>query len=246
MDMNGVCLVNITRIRKDGHAPRLVFSNNCLSQTGFTAGALVQYLPENGGMSFALCNENIPSYSDLYHATKAKGGVLMQVYCNPRDGLQLTVSGSVLDPTELQYGDALIARYEYGFIRLRKLPTLPTLPKGSVKLVTAHVIGQWLVESGFMPDAVLTVAAQPGTITCTLQENGIGKAAELVKYARANKLKLLQVQYAKYNRSSTVVWIDLPQSCLDSAGFAPDDALLATYKHGFIQLQKPDFVGLGF
>jgi len=239
MDTNGVCLVNITRIRKDGQAPRLVFSNNCLAQIGFTAGALVQYLPENGGMSFTLCNEDIPSYSDLYHAAKAKNGMLMQVY-RYRDGLQLCVSGAVLGPTGLQYGDALIARYEYGFIRLRKLP------KGSVKLVTSHVIGQWLVEAGFVSDAVLTVDAQPGIITCTLQENGLEKTAELVKYARANKLKLLQVQYAKYNRSSVLQWIDLPQSSLDSAGFAPDDALLATYEYGFIQLQKPDFIGLGF
>jgi len=205
---------------------------------GFTSGALVQYLPENGGMTFTLFNENIPSYSDLYHDTKAKNGTLMQVYCR-RDGWQLCVCSAALGPTGLQYGDSLIVRYEYGFIRLRKLP------KGAVQLVTPHVVGKWLTVAGFVPDAVLTVAAQLGTITCTLHENGIERTAELVKYARANKLQLLQVQHSKY-KHGVLQWIDLPKSCLDIAGFTPDDTLLATYEHGFIQLQKPDFVGLGF
>jgi len=236
--MNGVDIASITRINRNDNRPRMVCGCEWLKDMGFTSGALVQFIPEPGGMTFALCNENIRDYSELDRHTKANGGTLMQVYLHPY-GLQLCISGARLDATGLVWHDKLLIRYEPGLVRMRKLP------KEAVKLTTPHVIGKWLAESGFVPDAVLAVGTQPGLITCTLQENGIERTAELVKYARANKLTLLQIHKRKC-KHSVYQWFDIPSSCLEKAGFAPDELLLATYEYGIIKLRKPDFAELGF
>jgi hypothetical protein len=234
---SGIDIACITRINIKTSSPRLGFSAKWLVDMGFVSGALVQFLPEPHGMTFILCDENIHKYSELDRRTKEKGGALIQMYRH--DYLQLTVSGSRLDDTGLIFGDTLIVRYEYGLIRMRKLSC------NSTKLTTAHVIGKWLSEPGFVPDAVLTVDSSPGLITCTLHENGVQRTAELVKYARVNKLKLLQVQKQKY-KNGFHQWFDIPPQCLEKAGFAPDNLLLAGYEYGTIKLHKPDFAALGF
>jgi hypothetical protein len=236
--MNGVDLTSITRSCKSKYDRRLCFSAKWLADMGFVSGALVQYLPEHDGATFTLCDENIPKYSELFHRTKEKGGTLIQTY-ESRDGLQVCLSGSRLEDTGLVYGDKLIIRYEHGFVKMRKFPY------SEIKLTTSHVIGKWIADSGFVPDAVLTVASEHGLITCTLHENGIARTPELVKYARENKLKLIQVQKEK-NKYGITQWIDIPPSCLNQAGFLADDLLLAIYEYGEIKLQKPDFKALGF
>jgi len=236
--MNGVDLTSITRIDRNNNCPRLNFHAKWLGAMGFVPGALVQFLPETDGMTFTLCDENIIKYSELDRRTKEKGGTLMQIYSR-RDGLQVCISGARLDDTGLVYGDKLIIRYQPGLIRMRKLPYL------AAKLTTSHVIGKWLAESGFVPNAVLTMASEYGLITCQLHENGVERTAELVRYARENRLKLLQVQKEKY-KHGVLQWIDIPPPCLEKAGFTSDDLLLAVYEYGTIKLQKPDFIALGF
>ena len=251
MGKNGLHLGHVTRTSRTRSTPRLVFSADWFADMGFVPGALVQYLPENGGLSFVLCDENIRKYSELLQATKQKNGALIQVY-DYKDGPQLCVSGQTLGCTGLKYDDALIARYAYGIIRIRKLSGSSDTP---VTLIDSHIVGTWLGEIGFLPDAVFTVDAKPGIITCTLQENDAEKikarTPELVKYARENKLKLMQVQKKNYlkrvSRGKGVFqYFDIPQSCLNKAGFSTDEMLLAYYQPGQIQLLKPDFVGLGF
>jgi len=236
--MTGVDIASVTRINRNTSSPRLDFHADWLGAMGFVSGALVQYIPELGGMTFTLCDENIQRYSELDRVTKERGGTLMQVYCY-RDGLQLCISGARLNDTGLIWGDRLLVRYEHGLVRMRKLP------QGAVKLVTTHIVGKWLAESGFIPDAVLSVASEPGLITFTLHENGVERTAELVKYSRANKLKLLQVQKEPY-KHGLIQWFDIPPSCMEKAGFNPDDSMLAVYEYGTIKLQKPDLVALGF
>jgi len=216
---------------------------------GFTEGALVQFLPEQHGASLVLCNENIPKYCELSRVTKEKGGTLCQVH-DYRDGPSLHISGSTLDATGLVYTDPLLAmrptaQYEYGLIRLRKLPV------GDYKITNAHVVGKWLNDLGFLPDEVFTVKAEPGLITCQLHENGRERTNELVKFARQNKLQLLQVQKMRYGRPYAYgqgkpnafgqgFWhyFDIPSAALEKAGFESDEALLANYSYGFIQFQK--------
>jgi hypothetical protein len=238
--MNGVDLATITRSSKDLNLPRLDFvATKWLGEMGFAAGALVQFLPEPDGMTFTLCNENIRNFSELYYTTKEKGGTLVQIH-NQTNGTRLSLSGEKLDATGLVYKDKLLVRYKYGFIRMRKLPF------GSVKLSIGKIIGRWLAELGFVHNAVLSMASEHGLITCKLLENEPEKikerTAELVKYARKNKLNLLQV---KKSRNSSGV-INIPDLCLEKAGFNPDDVLLAVYENDTIKLQKPDFTALGF
>ena len=239
-----IWLSHIIRTNRATNSPRLVFAAPWMADMGFQDKALVQFLPENGGLSFVLCNENIRKYSDLFHATKQMGGSLVQVYRH-RDGLHLHISGSVLNGTGLEYGDTLLAKYEYGFIKLRKLPestTIATVP---------HITGVWLGQIGFLAGDVFTIDALPGLITCTLHQNGVQRTTELVKHARQHKLTLMQVQSFRYlkrvsREPGQYQWFDIPQNCMQKAGFTPGETLIASYKHGIIKLQKPDFTALGF
>ena len=230
---NNIHLATITRTPHRIDYPKLVLSGAWFGSIGFTEGAFAELLPENDGIKFVLCN-----------AKAAKKGRIYQVR-RYRDGLQLCVSGSVLGSAGLEYGDYLLTRYVHGIIRMRKLPG------SAVILPDSRVIGPWLAEMGFLPDAVFTIDAQPNLITCQLHENGLQHTAELVKYARANKLHIMQVQSKAYKKrvsrgDGMLYFFDLPQPCLARAGFTPHEMLLALYEHGQIQLQKPDFVGLGF
>ena len=243
--MNGVDVATITRINKRTNSPRLNFYAEWMGAMGFVSGALMQFMPEQGGMTFTLCNENIHSYSELDHRTKEKGGVLMQVHLY-RDGLNFCVSGFQLNDIGIAWGDRLLVRYEYGLVRMRKLPP------GEATLTTSRVAGKWLAKSGFVPGAVLTVGATPGLITCELQPNGVERTAQLVKYARANKLQLVQVRKQTHKlrkppyKHGAIQWFDIPYTCLEKAGFVTGEPLIATYKYGTIMLQKPNFTEVGF
>jgi len=88
---------------------------------GFTSGALVQVLPEAGGLFFILCNENIRKYSELLLATEAKKGELITVDCCSIRGIHMGIDSYCIRNTGLDIGDRLIIQYEYGLIRVRKL-----------------------------------------------------------------------------------------------------------------------------
>ena len=184
----GIHLTNVTRASCNDKKPKILFFAEWTSRMGFEANVLIQCLPEDGGVSFALCNENIPSYSELLRETKEKGGTLIHpTLFMHREYPCICISGGPVNVAGLKYGDNLIAKYEYGLIRMRKLPSDGT------RVVNARVFGMWLEELGFNPGEVLTADSEPGLITCTLQKNGQERVSELVKYARENRLNLLQV-----------------------------------------------------
>jgi hypothetical protein len=87
---------------------------------GFTPGALVQVLPDAGGMLITLCDRNIPKYSELLRVTEEKKGTLMTVGCCVT-GIRLEIEGVYIHNAGLDVGDDLIVQYEYGLIRIRKL-----------------------------------------------------------------------------------------------------------------------------
>jgi len=208
---------------------------------GFVTDALVQFFPEEYGGVFRLCNENIASYSELASLTTQKGGILMNARLRDRKPCpSLTVTGSVVSRTGLVFDDNLIVRYQFGLVSFRKLPHKQTV-------VNSRFFGQWLNESGFEHEAVVTVDSMPGLVTCRLQENGIARTAELVKYARANDVNLLQVHKVQgIGTRATIPEIDIPHTRFVKAGLSPDDAFLASYEYGRIQLKKLDFAVLGF
>jgi len=233
-------LTKITRATsKTSVTPRIAFNADWLREMGFVHDALAQYLPERGGCSFILLNENIDKDNALCVAEENRG-TLVRVRTH-RNLPQIVISGFYVTRAELTHGDILLARYEHGLIRMRKVPG------GAVKVVTAHLVGKWLEELGFVPDECFTIAIEPGSIVLRLWENGRERVSELVKFVRANKLKLLQVQKMRNGALKTnSPCIDLPPSCLEKAGFPADCAFLAVYEYGLIQLQKLDFDALGF
>ena len=241
MNLYITCVHNKKKAKNAPGTPGIIFYAEWTRTMGFVPDALVQFIPEPGGAKFLLCNENISSYSALVQRTAELGGVLVHAKMyKHKDFPCLAVSGEVMEHTGLAIGDNLIARFEYGLVHLRRIPP------GPVRVVTAGwVSGQWLLEYDFEPDSVLTVAAEPGIITCELQLNGLKRTAELVKHARLNDLGLIQVRRVADSRV-VIPLIEIPTSRLAKAGIVPDDTLLATYKHGRIQLQKLDLIALGF
>jgi len=235
----GIHLTNVTRGNSNSNKPKILFFAEWTKRMGFIPNALIQCLPEDGGLSFILCNENIPSYSELLSDTREKGGTLIHpsMFMHQKYPC-IHVSGSTVKNAGLKYGDNLIALYEYGQIRMRKLP------ESGVRIVTARIFGRWLEALGFTPDEVFTIDSEPGLITCTLQKNGQERAAELVKYARENRMNLLQVKRMQDNNDAPL--FEIPPSRLERAGFMPDEVFHAVYEYGRIQLQKLDCRRYGF
>ena len=233
--MNGIHLAKVTRI---GNRPRVSFFADWLAPMGFVPDTLAQFIPEPNGFSLTLC-ESVTSYSELVQRTREKNGSLIHVNLyDHREHPNICISGVSLRNIGLAYADMLLIKYEPGFIRLRKLP------HNNSRVVTARIFGQWLAELGFAPDTVLTVDSSPGVITCKLQENGQARASELVKYARKNKLNLLQVTAQADN--SGFPQFEIPTSRFEKAGLAPDDSFLASGEFGRITLARLDFEVLGF
>ena len=236
--MNGLHLTKMTSGGYGDDRPRLALFAEWFIPMGFVPDTLVQFLPEPGGMSFTLC-ENVPKYSELARTTREKGGSLIHVNMYSHRGYPcLSTGGHVFKRVGLACGDMMLIRYEYGFIKARKLP------HGTGEIVTARLFGKWLEGLGFVPNAVLTADSVPGLITCRLQENGLERTHELVKYARVNKFNLIQVQSDRDNNGFPEFVI--PPSRLEKAGFPLDDAFVATCEYGLINISRIDFEALGF
>jgi len=234
--MNGIHTTGVTWVNVK-QKPKVMFFADWLMPMGFVPNTLVQFLPEPNGMSFTL-HENITKYSELAQKTREQGGTLININLyRHKPYACLSISGTVLQKIGLAYGDTMLIRYEYGFIRMRKLPA-------DVKIVTARIGGQWLEGLGFVPDSVLTVDSSHSLVTCKLEENGQARTHELVKYARKNKLNLLQVRAQEDN--SNYPQFVIPPSRFEKAGLTPDDFFLATYDYGLIKIHPIDFEELGF
>jgi len=252
-----VHVLSVTNAASKPHRrPGVWFYEGPFYDMGFIPGALVQALPETDGIAFVLCNENIASYSALDAATKEKGGKLIQMRYEDVKGRHfplLAVYGQIFADAGLSIGDRLIVVYEKGLVRIRKLSEEYKIVRvSSIKdnrtgapITKIRLTGEWLTQFGFVPDALLTAAFEEGAAAFELKDEGIDKYSALVRYARENKLKLLQVKTAP-GRNGLFPYIMLTGSCLDKAGFSPGDELLATCEKGLIKLQKPGDAGLGF
>ena len=108
-------------------------------------------------------------------------------------------------------------------------------PANTVRIVTGRLGGKWLERLDYTPGEVLTISAAPGLITYERQENGIARTLELVRFARANKLWLIQVQ-----TNGGQLFIKIPNSCFKRANISPEEPLFAIYEHGLLKLQKPE------
>jgi len=251
-------LLSLTSNGVNAHLlPKIYLYGNWLAEFGFINNALVQALPEDNGIVFNLCNEII-CYSELYERTNASNGKLIQIYAD-RQSVALTLSGHFLSNVGLAIGDALIAKYDYGVIRVRKVDPIKLgfdVSPSNIKLITMkseksryggrfpkiQLSGRWLADVGFIPESVATAKVEKGIFTLKLQENGAEKYGELVKFARKNGMRIVQVR----SQHREVPLIIISGSICDKAEFGNEDILVATFSYGNIELRKLDFAKLGF
>ena len=230
--------------------PRVQFNGEWLSEFGFENGVLIQALPEWEGLVFNLCDKNI-TYSELYRGTRERGGTLNRAYISgtrTQKGVTFVTTGRHISRSGLKCGDALIAKCEYGCIRVRKV-------NGNIRLINVaktkrpytnepapmvFLLGDWLGEIGFAPDILMTVASEPGIITFTAYEKAV-IYSEIVKYARQNKMQLVQVSTKEGSPLIT-----LTGNRITNAGFSLGDIFLAEYEYGVIKLQKLEPERFGF
>jgi hypothetical protein len=244
-----------------GIRPKVSFSGNWLSDMGFETDALVMATPQPGGLTFTLCDEQITRYSDLVRQTREKNGKLLQVIHVTYKGIRypaVATYGAYLLSGGLSIGDTVIARYAPGIIRMKQLDqnaygeNAQFATVGSIKekrsachMAKVRLTGPCLSAAGFEKDTLVLARPEQGKLTLTLQDEGIKRYSDLVKFARKHKLKLLQVA-AVSNRGKPVPHIGLTGSVLSAAGLEMDDLFVITARPESLTLEKIAFTALGF
>ena len=222
-----------------------------LPRMGFVPGSLAKALPDEDGIIFTLCNNNIASYSELMHQTEKQGGKLITVGKLTKNETVYSsvylIFGQKIQTGVWAFGNPVIAVYDYGIIRVKKLPVaIYRKIKGAYdnrqdKTITSLILREnWLTDYGFAPDAIATATAGNECIKIKLWDEQSEKYSELVKHVRKNGLKLIQV-----GENCKVPIIGITGAFVESAGFAPNDIFSVDCSQGSLQLQKLNLVGCG-
>ena len=218
---------HILSVQRSGPAansrPKIQFYGQWLAEIGFVGGVLVQALPQPDGFVFNLCNENV-NYSDLFHDTKEKGGSLIRTFIlqeHKRNGPSFVTAGKYIGKAGLKAGDVLVAKCEYGYIRVRKADENVHLMRvrKTKKEYTGEPVpklwieGDWMNGINFTPDTLVTAAPVPGCITFTAYGKDI-VYSDIVKIARQNKMRLIQVTATPYGHPLINItgWICFPSA----------------------------------
>ena len=217
--------------------PLISFRGKWLPEMGFVPGAPIKVMAVPGGIDFSLCGDE--TVEKIIHVISSDGKGCQ----TPK----LAVSGEHIYSYGLALGDTLAARHEYGKIQVRKLPVTASnkyIIISSVKDTNdlcprVFFSGTWLTELGFVQDALATISSEPGIMTFKLQDNDVEYRA-LVKYARKNRMQLLQV------KKMSDPAIEVEGMCVEKSGFEVDDICSVHYEHGLIRLEKLDAEQLGF
>lgn len=222
---------------------KICISPPWLLEMGFIPGALVQAVPEPGGMAFHLCDENIRRYSELYNDTKRKNGALVTAASSAESGIRIDVSGASVSHAGFAAGDSLLARYEYGLVKVRKLPVntrfIPACFDKDTQKIKLKLIGKWFVDLGFKTSAVVIASATHNAVTFKRYEGDAGDYPALVKQARANRQKILRVSRRGYETYAPC--IEVGYTFLEQAGLVEGDNFLAVCEQGYIQVSRLDF-----
>ena len=238
--------------------PGISFHSKSLYGLGFVPGALVSVVPSpGGGLVFTLCDENIRRYSELHATTLEQGGKLIQIKTTCRKCKKkypsIGVFGQIFYDAGFAIGDPVIVQCEYGVVRVNKrfgtaMPVHMTQRRDRRTGYAApnlRVAGEWLADFGFSPGAVMTVSIESGSVILKLCEDGIEKYADLVRYARQNKMKIARVKSA-YVKGKPYSFIEMSGLYMARAGFETGETLFAYPEMGLIKLQKPEASDLGF
>jgi hypothetical protein len=241
-------------VAKAGNLTQIALQCEWLPRMGFVPGSLIKVIPDEDGINFILCDENIARYSALLQQTEECGGKLVVVGKIIKgetiySAVQL-VLGRKIKTSEWIYGNPLVAIYEYGIIRVRKLPVARYHTIGSAydnrvdkTFTSLRLQADWLNDFGFTPNAIATAIAEQGRINIKLWNDGAEKYNELVKYARANGGKLFQLgTISQHIKTPSII---ITGAFIDNAGFAVNDIFSVEASYGSLQLQKLSLVGYG-
>ena len=215
---------------------------------GFIPGALVQVIIEQGCVSFTLCGNSV--------TRKHGSNIITALVCHKSP--MLIASGKYIRNSGLVVGDNLIACCAPGFIRVKKLPV-------GVRIINMTddkiwLSGYWLANIGFTPGIVALIRSEPGKIIIEQYREAAKSPtsvacppegfadhdhyANLTRFARKHKMKLLQFEQRCSKKPYACVHID--GFVVKKSGFSSGDTLMATCEYGSITLQKLDLNMVGF
>jgi len=255
MNTQNIQLFSVSSVNRAGNITQLSLQFSWLSRMGFTRGSLVKAVPDSDGMKFILCNDNIASYRELLHETEKQGGKLLIVgQSNKGKETYSTINlvfGQKIKTGVWTHGNPLIAAYEHGIIKVKKLPiakynTITSAYDNRLdKSFTALKLqSDWLTDFGFVSGALAIATAGQERITIKLWDGGTEKYNEAVKLARANGSKLFQVGAMSHRFKTPLICIT--GAFVEKSGFNTGEIFSIEATHGTLQLQKLALVGLGF
>jgi|GEM_PF-6640391 len=223
------CILRAHTREKPDRRTSIRTSFKWLAKMGFVAGALVCAVPHQDGFSIELQNEK-----NVGLGKTIRVGIENRVP-KPVLTVQLTKNFSI---PELSGGDFLVATYEYGRIIAKKLPPADKYYVVSWQNYGAYLRlnGGWMDDAGFPPETIVTAAPSGNCITFDAWNGKVDEYPALVKFARKNKLQVLQTRTCLQN----ITFINLYKELLDKAGFADGDVAGIRCGRGQITMFKPD------
>ena len=234
-------ILHVTSSKKPPRRLRICIRSPWLADMGFVHGVPILAIPQQNGFAVVLQGEHDGK-------TKAEGGTLMHVGLSVKkmSNIMLNFSKNFsIAETGLSVGDFLAAKYEYGIITARKLPDAQKyyIVVTQNREPFLRMSGEWLLDAGFPPDTIVTVAVSAAreNITFYAWKGTTEKYDEMVKFARKQKYHIIQT---RKNQQLTV--LDAPGYILEHATFKTGDMLGVRYQNGVITLFKPDLRKLGF
>ena len=229
-------VLHVTSTKKPPIRHKINIRSPWLAEMGFIPGAAVCASPEQDGFTLTLQN--------IVQNSAYGNGKLIHVGLEKVDKPALSLNfANNFATTGLTGGDFLAAGYQYGVITARKIPdvqncyTVGSRSHGPF----LRLYGDWISDLGFLLDSIVTAAISRDLITLRLWDDPSATYDDIVKFARLNKLQVLQVR-----KNQLVTFIDLDAHILERAGLKSGDICGICHKHGGITLFKPDLKKLGF
>ena len=234
-------VLRVTSTKKPPIRHKINIRSPWLAELGFIPGGAVFASPEQDGFTLTLQNAT----QNIAQGNACGNGKLIHVGAERIDkkpALSLNFANNFAT-TGLSGGDFLIAQYQYGLITARKIPDVQ---KCYIVDARNHgpylrLNGAWLSDIGFSLDSIVTADISRDFIILRLWDDPAATYDDIVKFARPNKLQVLQAQ-----KNQHITFIDLDAHILERAGLESGDICGICHKYGAFTLFKPDLKKLGF
>ena len=225
-------VLHVTSTKKPPIRHKINIRSPWLADLGFIPGTAVFASPEQDGFTLSLQN-----YSN-------ENGKLIHVGLEKVDKPALSLNfANNFATAGLSGGDFLAAGYQYGLITARKIPDVQKCYTVGFRShgPFLRLYGDWISDLGFLLDSIVIATISRDFIVLRLWDDPAATYDDIVKFARPNKLQVLQV-----HKNQLITFIDLDAHVLERAGLESGDICGICHKHGAITLFKPDLQKLGF